>query len=48
VALRKHRTDAAVAADEADTARIDASAYWVCLALLLAVVTLAMRIASMW
>jgi len=48
VALRKHRTDAAVAANETDTARIDASAYWVCLALLLAMVTLAMRIASLW
>jgi hypothetical protein len=48
VALRKHRTDAAVAANEADTARIDASAYWVCLALLLAMVTLATRIASIW
>jgi len=48
VALRKHRTDAALAANEADTARIDASAYWVCLALLLAMVTLAVRIASTW
>jgi hypothetical protein len=48
VALRKHRTDVAVAANEADTARTDASAYWVCLALLLAMVTLAMRIASLW
>ena len=48
MALRKHRTDAAVAANEADTARGDASAYWVCVALLLAMVTLAMRIASMW
>lgn len=49
MALRKHRTDAAaVAANEADTARGDASAYWVCIALLLAMVTLAMRIASMW
>lgn len=48
MALREYRTDAAVAANEADTARIDASAYWVCLALLLAMVTLAMRIASMW
>jgi hypothetical protein len=48
VALRKHRTDAAVAAKQVDTARIDASAYWVCLALLLAMVTLAMRIASLW
>ena len=46
--LRKHRSDAAVAANEADTARIDASAYWVCLALLLAMITLATRIASMW
>lgn len=46
--LREYRTDAAVAANEADTARIDASAYWVCLALLLAMVTLAMRIASVW
>jgi hypothetical protein len=46
VALRKHRTDAAVAAT--DTARGDASAYWVCLALLLAMAMLAMRIASMW
>ena len=48
MALRKHRTDAAVAANEADTARIDASTYWVCLALLLAMITLATRIASMW
>ncbi len=48
MALRKHTTDAAVAANEADTARGDASAYWVCLALLLAMATLAMRIASMW
>ncbi|MBR0792431.1 hypothetical protein JQ631_25375 [Bradyrhizobium manausense] len=46
--MRKHRSDAAVAANEADTARIDASAYWVCLALLLAMITLATRIASMW
>ncbi|MBC9879284.1 hypothetical protein G8O24_18245 [Bradyrhizobium sp. INPA01-394B] len=46
--LRKHRTDAAVAANEAAATRMDASAYWVCLALLLAVVTLAMRIASTW
>jgi len=48
VALREHRTDAAIAANEADTARIDASAYWVCLALLLAIGMLAIRIASMW
>ncbi|MBK3662440.1 hypothetical protein JJE66_14425 [Bradyrhizobium diazoefficiens] len=46
--MRKQRTDAAVAANEADTAHIDASAYWVCLALLLAMVTLALRIASIW
>ncbi|MBR0685973.1 hypothetical protein JQ612_23005 [Bradyrhizobium manausense] len=46
--MRKHRTDAAIAANEADTTRIDASTYWVCLALLLAMVTLAMRIASLW
>ncbi|WP_271672848.1 hypothetical protein [Bradyrhizobium sp. CCBAU 51627] len=46
--MRQRRTDAAVAANAADTARIDASAYWVCLALLLAMGTLAMRIASMW
>jgi len=48
VVLRKHRTDAAVAASEAETARADASIYWVCLALLLAMVTLATRIASIW
>ena len=49
MALRKHRTDAAIAANEADVARIDASAYWVCLALLLAMGTLALRIiTSMW
>ncbi|MET4800960.1 hypothetical protein [Bradyrhizobium sp. LB11.1] len=46
--MRKHRTDAAVAANEVDTSRGDAPAYWVCLALLLAMATLAMRIASMW
>ncbi|MBR1092333.1 hypothetical protein JQ621_33220 [Bradyrhizobium manausense] len=48
MALRRHSTDAAVAANEADTARNDASTYWVCLALLLAMATLAMRIASLW
>ena len=48
MALRKHRTDAAIAATKADTVRGDASAYWVCLALLLAMVTLGMRIARMW
>jgi len=46
VALRKHSTDAAVAANEAEAARADASAYWVCLALLLALVALAVRIAG--
>jgi hypothetical protein len=48
VALPKHRTNAAVAASEAETARADASVYWVCLALLLAMVTLATRIVSIW
>ncbi|QPF92687.1 hypothetical protein [Bradyrhizobium commune] len=48
MALRKTRTDAAVAANEAEAARADASVYWVCLALLLAMVTLATRIASIW
>jgi hypothetical protein len=48
VALRSYRTDAAVAATEAETARADASVYWICLALLLAVVTLATRIVSVW
>jgi hypothetical protein len=48
VALRKYRTDAAVAASEAETARADASVYWVCVALLLAMVTLVTRIASLW
>ncbi|MCG2627538.1 hypothetical protein L6654_12960 [Bradyrhizobium sp. WYCCWR 13023] len=46
--MRKHRTDAAIAATETGTARGDASAYWVCLALLLATVMLAMRVASIW
>jgi hypothetical protein len=48
VALRKYRTDAAMAAGEPETARTASPAYWVCLALLLAVVTLATRIASLW
>ncbi|WP_197087186.1 MULTISPECIES: hypothetical protein [unclassified Bradyrhizobium] len=46
--MPKHRTNAAVAASEAETARADASVYWVCLALLLAMVTLATRIVSIW
>jgi hypothetical protein len=48
VALRKYRIDAALAASEADAARTDAPAIWVCLALLLAVTVLAARIASIW
>ena len=48
MALRRYRIDAAVAASEAETAQADASVYWVCLALLLAMVTLATRIASIW
>jgi len=48
VALRKYRTDAAVAASEAETAQAGSPAYWVCLALLLATVALAARIASLW
>jgi len=48
VALRRYRTEAAMAATETETARADAPVYWICLALLLAVVTLAMRIASIW
>jgi hypothetical protein len=48
VALRKYRTDAAVAANEAEAALTGSPAYWICLALLLATVTLAARIASLW
>ena len=48
MALHRYRTDAGIAATEAETARADAPVYWICLALLLAVVTLAMRIASIW
>jgi len=48
VALREYRTDAAVAANEAKAAQTGSPAYWVCLALLLATVTLAVRIASLW
>ncbi|WP_167358328.1 hypothetical protein [Bradyrhizobium stylosanthis] len=46
--MRKYRTDAAVAASEAETAQAGSPAYWVCLALLLATVALAARIASLW
>jgi hypothetical protein len=48
VALRQYRTDAAVAANEAAAARAGSPVYWVCLALLLATVALAARIASLW
>jgi hypothetical protein len=46
--LYKFRTDAAVAAKEAGTAQAGSPAYWICLALLLATVALAVRIASFW
>lgn len=46
MALRKYRTDAAVAASE--TASTETPAYWVCLALLVAMAAIALRIASMW
>ncbi|WP_167561384.1 MULTISPECIES: hypothetical protein [unclassified Bradyrhizobium] len=48
MALRKYRTDAAIAANEAEAAQTYSPAYWVCLALLLATVALAARIASLW
>jgi hypothetical protein len=48
VALRKYTTEAAVAANEAEAAQTGSPAYWVCLALLLATVALAARIASFW
>ena len=48
MALRKYRTDAAVAASEAEAAQTSSPAYWVCLALLLATLALAARIASLW
>ncbi|MGL3106372.1 MULTISPECIES: hypothetical protein [Bradyrhizobium] len=46
--MREYRTDAAVAANEAEAAQTGSPAYWVCLALLLATVALAVRIASLW
>ncbi|MBR0949373.1 hypothetical protein [Bradyrhizobium canariense] len=46
--MSKYRTDAAVAANEAETAQNGSPAYWVCLALLLATVALAARIAIFW
>ena len=48
MALREYRTDAAVAANEALAAQAGSPVYWVCLALLLAMITLATRIASIW
>ncbi|WP_165405456.1 hypothetical protein [Bradyrhizobium genosp. SA-3] len=48
MALREYRTDAAVAANEAEAAQTGSPAYWVCLALLLATIVLAVRIASLW
>ncbi|WP_199762801.1 hypothetical protein [Bradyrhizobium guangdongense] len=46
--MHKFRTDAAVAANEAGAAQAGSPAYWICLALLLATVALAARIASFW
>jgi hypothetical protein len=46
VALREYKPHAAVAASEA--APTEAPAYWVCLALLLAIAAIALRIASFW
>ncbi|MFT4120323.1 hypothetical protein [Bradyrhizobium sp.] len=46
--MRKYRTDAAVAANQVEPARADAPAYWVCMALLLAMIVLAARIAAIW
>jgi hypothetical protein len=48
VALRKSTTEAAVAASKAEAEPAAAPAYWVCLALLLATIALAARIASLW
>lgn len=48
MALREYRTEAAVAAREAEVVQTSSPAYWVCLALLLATVALAARIASLW
>ncbi|MGL9620613.1 hypothetical protein QRQ56_21555 [Bradyrhizobium sp. U531] len=45
--MREYRTDAAVAANEAE-AQAGSPVYWVCLALLLATAALAVRIASLW
>ncbi|MET4443958.1 hypothetical protein ABIB75_002232 [Bradyrhizobium sp. GM2.2] len=48
MALSKYRTDAVVAANAAEAAQTGSPAYWVCLALLLATLALAARIASLW
>jgi len=48
VALREYRTDAAVAASKTEPMPTGSLAYWVCLALLVATVVLAARIASLW
>ncbi|MEW6147589.1 MAG: hypothetical protein ACOY3N_03525 [Bradyrhizobium sp.] len=48
MALHKFRTDAAVAANEPRAAQTGSPAYWICLALLLATVALAARIAIFW
>jgi hypothetical protein len=48
VALRKYRTDAAFAASRTEAAQAASPTYWVCLGLLLAMVVLAARIASIW
>ena len=45
MALRKYRTDAVF---DTEAVRSEAPTYWVCLALLLALVALAARIASIW
>jgi hypothetical protein len=48
VALRNDRPEAAFGAATAEAARREAPTYWICLALLLALVALAARIASIW
>ncbi|WP_441238587.1 hypothetical protein [Bradyrhizobium sp. 930_D9_N1_4] len=48
MALREYRTGAAVAASEAEGTQTSSPAYWVCLALLLAMTVLVARIASIW
>jgi hypothetical protein len=48
VALRRVDQNAAVRAATNGTAPIEAPVYWVCVALLLALATLAARIVSIW